>query len=375
MQSIIRYFCNCLYQIRVRIVLVGIMICSSLFVFTQLLYGFEDIGAKLQAIADKAHANGLKPMAEGADLKALQQSMFDKKSGFNFSDTQLELGKILYFDPRLSGDGLHSCNSCHNIAMQGTSSIDKSQNNPYHLNVPTIFNMIFNDTAYYKGLIKRHDKIESNKTDFLSRNITARAVLHALSAENEMNGNMQKIIKGITESREYMSYFIRAYGVKVKVDESLIAQTIAGFIMTLNVVTRYDDFLNGNLKALSVSEAEGLDTFIERGCVSCHNGVNLGGTMQPFEVIGKYKFSDLGKFGADSNNMLKVPTLRNVVATSPYFHNGGFNKLDDAIKEMGRIQIGVHLSNKEVSSIMEFLAALRGDIRSISVPSLPNADF
>ena len=375
MQGIIRYFCNCLYQIRVRIVLVGIMICSSLFVFTQLLYGFEDIGAKLQAIADKAHANGLKPMAEGADLKALQQSMFDKKSGFNFSDTQLELGKILYFDPRLSGDGLHSCNSCHNIAMQGTSSIDKSQNNPYHLNVPTIFNMIFNDTAYYKGLIKRHDKIESNKTDFLSRNITARAVLHALSAENEMNGNMQKIIKGITESREYMSYFIRAYGVKVKVDEKLIAQTIAGFIMTLNVVTRYDDFLNGNLKALSVSEAEGLDTFIERGCVSCHNGVNLGGTMQPFEVIGKYRFSDLGKFGADSNNMLKVPTLRNVVATSPYFHNGGFNKLDDAIKEMGRIQIGVHLSNKEVSSIMEFLAALRGDIKSISVPSLPNADF
>lgn len=360
---------------RARIVLISIMLCSSFFVFMQFLYGFEDIGAKLQAIADKAHASGLKSIAEGADLKELRKSMFDKKSGFTFSDTQLELGKILYFDPRLSGDGLHSCNSCHNIALQGTSTLDKSQNNPYHLKVPTIFNMIFNDTAYYKGLIKRHDKLETNTTGFLSRNITARAVLHALSAQNEMQGNMQKIIKGITESREYMSYFIRAYGVKVKVDEQLIAQTIAGFVMTLNVVTRYDDFLNGNLKALSVSEAEGLDTFIERGCVSCHNGVNLGGTMQPFEVIGKYKFSELGKFGTDSNKMLKVPTLRNVVATAPYFHNGGFSKLDDAIKEMGRIQIGVHLSNKEVSSIMEFLAALRGDIKPIYMPSLPNANF
>lgn len=375
MRGIVKYFYNCLYQIRARIVLISIMFCSGLFVFTQLLYGFEDIETKLQAILDKARSNGLKPIVEGANLKSLQQSMFDKKSGFNFSDTQLELGKILYFDPRLSGDGLHSCNSCHNIAMQGTSMIDKSENNPYHLKVPTIFNMIFNDTAYYKGLIKRHDRVEINTSGFLSRNVTARAVLHALTAHNEMNADMQKVIKGITESREYMSYFIRAYGVKVEVSENLIAQSIAGFIMTLNVVTRYDDFLNGNLRALSVSEAEGLDTFIERGCASCHNGINLGGTMQPFEVIDKYKFSDLGKFGTDSNNMLKVPTLRNVVATAPYFHNGGFSRLDDAIKEMGHIQIGINLSNKEVASIIDFLETLRGNIQPVTLPSLPNANF
>lgn len=375
MSDVIRYFYDYVCKMQTKIALFGVMLFSTLFVFMQLLYGFEDIGAKLKDIADKAHSNGLKPMAEGADLKALQQSMFDKKSGFTFSDTQLELGKILYFDPRLSGDGLHSCNSCHNIALQGTSTIDRSANNPYHLKAPTIFNMIFNDVAYYKGLIKRHDRVESNTSGFLSRNVTARAVLHALSAKNEMQGDMQKIIKGITESREYMSYFIRAYGIKVKVDETLIAQTIAGFIMTLNIVTRYDDFLNGNLKALSASEAEGLDTFIEKGCVSCHTGVNLGGTMQPFEVIGKYKFRDLGKFGTDSNNMLLVPTLRNVVVTAPYFHNGGFAKLDDAIREMARIQIGVHLSSKEVASIMEFLSALRGDIQPIYIPSLPSANF
>ena len=97
--------------------------------------------------------------------------------------------------------------------------------------------------------------------------------------------------------------------------------------------------------------------------------------MQPFEVIDKYKFSDLGKFGTDSNNMLKVPTLRNVVATAPYFHNGGFSRLDDAIKEMGHIQIGINLSNKEVASIIDFLETLRGNIQPVTLPSLPNANF
>ena len=147
------------------------------------------------------------------------------------------------------------------------------------------------------------------------------------------------------------------------------------FYYELNVVTRFDDFLNGNLKALSIREAEGLDMFIEKGCVTCHNGVNLGGTMQPFEVIGRYKFSDLGKFGTNSNKMLKVPTLRNITATAPYFHNGGFSNLDDAIKEMGRIQIGVNLSNKDIAKIIEFLESLNGEIRPITIPTLPRASF
>lgn len=367
--------CSLISQVRSKVMLFGIIICSSFFVFTQLVYGFEDIGAKIEAIAKKAHSAGLKPVSEGAELATLQKGMFDKKSDFSFSEAQLELGKILYFDPRLSNDGMRSCNTCHNIAMQGTSTLDKSQNNPYHLNVPTIYNMLFNDAAYYKGQIKRHDKLDTNTSKFLSKNITARATLHALKADNEMKGNMQKIIQGITNSKEYMRYFIRAYGTKVKVDENLIAQTLAGFIMSLNVVTRFDDFLNGNLKALSISEAEGLDMFIEKGCVTCHNGVNLGGTMQPFEVIGRYKFSDLGKFGTDSNKMLKVPTLRNITATAPYFHNGGFSNLDDAIKEMGRIQIGINLSNKDIAKIIEFLESLSGEIRPITIPTLPRASF
>lgn len=362
-------------QVKLKFVLFSIILCSSFFVFTQILYGFEDIGAKLQDIANKASSSGLKAIPEGTELIALQKGMFDKKSNFTFSEAQLELGKILYFDPRLSNDGMRSCNTCHNLSMQGTSTLDKSKNNPYHLNVPTIYNMLFNDVAYYKGLVKRHDKLDVNTSGFLSKNITARATLHALKAENEMNGDMQKIIHGITSSREYMSYFIRAYGTKVKVDENLIAQTLAGFIMNLNVVTRFDDFLNGNLKALGISEAEGLDIFIEKGCVTCHSGINLGGTMQPFEVIGKYKFRDLGKFGTDSDKMIKVPTLRNITTTAPYFHNGGFKNLDDAIKEMGRIQIGINLSNKEITKIIGFLETLNGEIKPVIIPNLPKANF
>ncbi len=364
-----------LYVVKSKFILFIAIVTCSFVILSHLLYAFDDIGGKLQGILDKASKNNLKPILEDSQLSAFQKSMFSPKANYSFSSSQLELGKILYFDPRLSKDGLHSCNSCHNIAMQGTSIVDKSINNPYHLNAPTIFNVLFNDVAYYKGQIQRHDRADKNVTNFLAKNVVTRATLYALTAKNEMNGDMQKIIAGITKSDEYMKYFVRAYGQKVKVTDELIAQSIAGFIMSLNVVTRYDDFLRGNLKALSLSEAEGLEVFIDRGCVSCHNGVNLGGTMQPFEVIQKYKFSDIGKFGVDSNKMLKVSTLRNITRTAPYFHNGAVTSLSEAIKEMGRMQLGINLSNKEISKIMDFFESLQGEVNSVTIPSLPIANF
>ncbi len=351
---------------------IAIISCSFIVLF-HMLYSFEDIGEKLQKIANKASENTLKPILENSQLTNLQKSMF-YKTDYKFSEFQLELGKILYFDPRLSGDGMHSCNSCHNISMYGTSTMDISKNNPNHLNAPSIFNLIFNDALYYRGEFKRHDKT-NNTYAFPEKNIIARATIHALQAQNEMNGNMQKIIEGITNSKEYMSYFIRAYGAKVNVNEELIAQSITGFIMTLNVVTRYDDFLRGNLKALSISEAEGLELFIDKGCVICHNDVNLGGTMQPFEVIRKYKFSNIGNLESDSNKMLKVPTLRNIKKTAPYFHNGSISSLKEAIKEMGSMQLGINLSNSEISKIIDFFESLNSNIPTITLPSLPVANF
>lgn len=357
-----------------KILLISAMCVSVMIVLFHLVYGFQDIGLRLQEILDNAKKGALEPMPTDRKLKEYQMNIFEK-SDFKMTKEQIELGKILYFDPRLSGDKLHACNSCHNLSLYGTSFINNGELNPQKLNAPTLLNVIFNDVAYYNGLIKRHDRADKNTTKFLAKNVITRAILHALTAKNQSNANMQKVIAAISKSDEYMAYFKRAYGTKVKVTEDLIAQSLAGFVMTLNTFSRYDDFLMGNLKALSLQEAEGLDLFIQKGCVACHKGINLGGTMQPYEVMRDYKFKNIGNLNGDEDKMLKVPTLRNVTMTAPYFHNGAISKLEDAIKEMGQMQLGIELSNKEIAQIILFLKTLRGSLDTITLPTLPNADF
>ncbi|RDU65917.1 cytochrome C peroxidase [Helicobacter didelphidarum] len=353
-----------------KLILISCILVSVCIIAFHLSYGFEDIGVRLQEILNKAKKSALEPILESSKLSSLQKSMF-VKSGFTMSKEQLELGKILYFDPRLSGDKRHSCNTCHNLALAGTSYIDNSSANPQKLNAPTLYNAIFNDVAYYRGAISRLDKADKNTTNFLSKNVLARASLHALSASNEMNANVDKMIAMIANSDEYMAYFKRAFGSKVKVNADLISQSLAGFIMSLNTFSRYDDFLMGNLRALSLEEAQGLELFIDKGCVACHNGINLGGTMQPFEVMRKYQFSNIGGLQSDADKMLKVSSLRNITLSAPYFHNGGFEKLEDAIKEMGQMQLGIDLSNKEIKQLILFLETLRGNLDSINLPNLP----
>ena len=122
---------------------------------------------------------------------------------------------------------------------------------------------------------------------------------------------------------------------------------------------------------MTKDEQKGFKLFIDKGCVSCHNGVNLGGSMQAFEVVAKYKFANLGDFKGDKNGMVKTPTLRNVAETAPYFHNGAIWSLRDAIKEMGSTQLGISISNKEAKSIEAFLHTLTGDKPAIIYPQLP----
>ncbi|RDU61749.1 cytochrome C peroxidase [Helicobacter sp. MIT 14-3879] len=322
---------------------------------------------RMQEIIDKANASGLQPLPNDNKLLSMQRSMLNVAK---MTKEQIELGKILYFDPRLSGDKQHSCNSCHNISLFGVSNINK-ENNPKQLVVPTIFNVMFNDTLYYQGEISKTDRADKNTTAFGPNYTVARAALKALSADNEMRGDISKIVSSIAKSDEYMSYFKRAYGTKVKITPEIIAESLASFIMTLNTFSRYDDFLAGNIKALSVAEAEGLEVFIDNGCVACHNGINLGGSMQPFEVMRQYRFKSQGGLESDSNNMLKVSTLRNVTVTSPYFHNGAFTRLEDAVKEMGQIQIGITLSSKDIKKIIAFFQSLRGNPSSLELPILP----
>jgi cytochrome c peroxidase len=171
----------------------------------------------------------------------------------------------------------------------------------------------------------------------------------------------------------YVEEFKKAYGKDVKVDFKTITATIGIFERTLVTPSKFDDFLNGKEDALSDAEKEGLNTFIDKGCTTCHTGIALGGSMQPFGITAKYKFADVGDFAGDKNKMVKAPTLRNITETAPYFHNGAIWSLSDAVKEMGRIQLGLEISDDEAAKIVTFLGALEGRKPEITYPQLPKS--
>ncbi|MFQ6342448.1 cytochrome-c peroxidase [Campylobacter sp. VTCC 70190] len=285
-----------------------------------------------------------------------------KQNGIKASEFTLEkaeLGKKLYFEPRLSKSGIISCNTCHNVGLGGTDGISaavghKWTANPHHLNSPTVYNAVLNNTQFWDG----------------RAGTLADQAKGPIQAEPEMATPAKLAVEKIASLPEYVSEFRKIYG-KSGVSFDNIADAIANFERTLITPSRFDKFLEGDEKALTKEEQKGLKLFMEKGCTACHNGVNLGGNMQAFEVAGKYKFANLGDFKGDANGMVKTPTLRNVAETAPYFHNGAIWNLQDAIKEMGSVQLGIKISNKEAKSIETFLKSLTGIKPAIIYPQLP----
>jgi len=311
------------------------------------------MGASL--INDAKNA-GLKPIP--ANKKALEKLTSNPANPTTAS--KVELGKMLYFEPRLSKSGLISCNTCHNLATGGTDGMasaigHKWTSNPHHLSSPTVYNAVFYSQQFWDG---RSPHLEDQAQG-------------PIQAGPEMAAPKDHVTAVVNSMPEYVKAFQKAYGKDVKITFEKIADTIAVFERTLVTPSRYDAFLNGNSKALTKAEQKGLKTFIDKGCTTCHNGIALGGTMQAFGVAGQYKFANVGDFKGDANGLVRVPTLRNITQTAPYFHNGQIATLAEAIHEMGRIQLGVDLSSDEVASIETFLKSLDGQKPSIVYPMLP----
>jgi len=276
-----------------------------------------------------------------------------------FSLQKAELGKKLYFEPRLSKSGLISCNTCHNLGLGGADGIAAAVGhrwtaNPHHLNSPTVYNAVLNTTQFWDG----------------RAGTLADQAKGPIQAEPEMATPAKLAVEKIASLPEYVDEFKKIYG-KSAVSFDNIADAIANFERTLLTPSRFDKFLEGDEKALSKAEQQGLRTFIDKGCVACHNGVNLGGNMQGFELASKYKFANLGDFKGDENGLVKTPTLRNIAQTAPYFHNGAIWSLKEAIQEMGSTQLGIEISDKEAKSIEIFLHSLSGEKPQIIYPQLP----
>jgi cytochrome c peroxidase len=306
-------------------------------------------------LIDEAKKAGLAPIpSDKSELK----KVIDPKG--IVTPERVELGKKLYFEPRLSKSGIISCNTCHNLAMGGVDGVEaavghKWTANPHHLNSPTVYNAVFAKRQFWDG---RSPDLEDQAKG-------------PMQAPPEMAAAPELVEARVNSMPAYVEAFKKAWGENVKIDFETITKTIGIFERTLVTPSRFDMFLEGNENALNDKEKEGLKLFISKGCVSCHNGIALGGSMQKFPLVKPYKYADVGDFKGDKNGMVKVPTLRNITETAPYFHNGAIWSLKEAVQEMGRTQLGQEINDADAEKIVTFLKALTGEKPKVDYPQLP----
>ena len=276
-----------------------------------------------------------------------------------------ELGKKLFFDPRLSKSGFISCNSCHNLSMGGSDNLqtsigDKWQQGP--INSPTVLNSSLNLAQFWDG---RAADLKEQAGGPIA-NPGEMAFSHTLAID--MLGSIPA----------YQREFKQVFG-KDKIDIDQVTLAIAEFEKTLVTPnSRFDQWLLGKQDALSKDELAGYKLFKESGCVGCHNGQAVGGnSFQKMGLVEPYKGNEKAEgrsavTGKDADRFnYKVPTLRNIELTYPYFHDGAANTLSEAVDVMGRIQLGKKYTKEENAKIVAFLKTLTGDQPSFQLPILP----
>jgi len=262
------------------------------------------------------------------------------------------LGNKLFFDVRLSKDNSISCASCHILDEGGDDNLPVSfgiEGKQGDRNSPTVLNSRFNHVQFWDGRAK---DLEDQAAGPIHNPV-------------EMDSNFNEVIAKLKKDKVYVTLFNAIY------EDGLTAKNITNAIAEYEntLITpngRFDQYLRGDKKALSKVEQEGYQLFKEYGCISCHNGVNIGGNlMQKLGVIENFNSPDKGKYNVtkkeEDKYYFKVPSLRNIHLTSPYFHDGLTLTLKDAIAKMSYYQIGYTLSEEEIDNIANFLETLDGE--------------
>jgi len=284
-----------------------------------------------------------------------------------------DLGRVLFFDPRLTVDADLSCSSCHQAARHGTDGLSKSigvRRRPHPRNAPTILNAGLNFIIHWRG---DRDSLEDQVIKALASPITS-----GQSDEKAIIGRLEQI-------PSYAPLFKAAFPDDPHpMRGENIAKAIGAYERTLVTPSPFDRYLAGDVNALSPKARSGLDTFIKTGCATCHNGVLVGGRMyQKFGVVEDYwkatgsQTIDNGRADVTNNPndiyVFRVASLRNVAMTAPYFHDGSVATLPEAVRVMARVQLGVMLGDAETSDIVAFLESLTGELPAnfATVPSLP----
>jgi cytochrome c peroxidase len=289
---------------------------------------------------------------------------------------KVKLGKILFYETRISVDGTVSCARCHPIGLYAADGLKKSIGNNCKVNprnAPTILNAAGQISAHWIG----------NRTD-----VEDQARQSVVGPPSFGMPSYEAVENKLREIRGYMDLFKKTFPADnnpITVDN--FAKAIGAFERTLVTPSRFDSFLKSDVAALKDQEKRGLKIYMEAGCIMCHFGPYLGGQMYQkfgvFEPYWKYTKSepiDEGRYVVTKNEadkyVFKVPIHRNVEKTPPYFHDGSIDKLEDAVWIMGKIQLGKDLDKTQVEEVVTFLKSLTGKIPedALRVPFLPSMD-
>lgn len=292
---------------------------------------------------------------------------------------KIELGKQLYFDPRLSQSGVISCNSCHNVMAGGDDNRSFSIGFKGQLggrSAPTVWNSAFKSVQFWDG---RSATLEEQAKGPITNPVEMGMQNHSVAIER------------IRKIPGYVKTFTQVFGSKNPMTIDNTVKAIAAYERTLITPnSRFDQYIKGKKSALTTEEIAGFETFKKTGCVACHSGPNFAGPQLPIgtgffqkfplipnaEIENRYDFKkDLGRYDVTKieadKHMFVVPTLRNVALTAPYFHNGKVGKLDEAVKVMAKLQLGKDLSQIEANQIVAFLNTLTGEFPKQTMPRLP----
>ncbi len=277
----------------------------------------------------------------------------------------VELGKKLYFDPRLSLSGFISCNSCHNLSMGGTDNLKTSIGDHWQqgpINSPTVLNSSMNLAQFWDGRAKNLKEQAGGP----------------IANPGEMAFSHQLAVDVLNSIPAYKAEFKQVFG-KDSANIDMVTDAIAAFEETLVTPgSRFDQYLKANKKALTKVELSGYKLFKDSGCTACHYGPAVGGTsFQKMGLVAEYDTKNkaqgvAGLTGKDADRMMfKVPTLRNVELTYPYFHDGEAETMEEAVEVMGKLQLGRAFTPQEVDDIVAFLKTLTGKQPDFKLPILP----
>jgi cytochrome c peroxidase len=319
---------------------------------------------------------------DDADLLQQARSLFKPlpkdmaTAEFPVAPARVRLGRMLFFDPRISADGTGSCVRCHQPALYGADGLPGSlglHDQQLPRNAPTVFNAGLYSSEHWDGRFA---------------NVEAQAK-RALLGPGFGNPDFATAMARVKAIPGYASLFEQAFpGEAQPIAEDNWGKAIGAYERTLVSPSRFDDYLSGKSDALSTAERTGLRTFIETGCVDCHNGTGIGGTtFRKFGVASDYwkatgsKEVDKGRFGVTNDPAdlykFKVAGLRNVAMTPPYFHDGVVEGLPKAVRIMAKVQLDTDLADAEIDQIVTFLGSLTGSLPEgfERAPVLPPGGF